>query len=146
MAPILLTFLINIEHTGQSSLGPNAMRPSQPKFWVGHGSPCSAPILHFSKHAAAHGLNVCCFCITVQKVYVLHLSPPEHQQLMHPITHSQNASASSVFVPSPLQGLCPWTRLGDFHPPGPLTIIMPSSTAQILTTPLSLPSYRYSNT
>ena len=52
-APILLIFLridwpqcrIN-EHTGQLLVGPNALWPTQPKFWKGHGPPgprCSAP-------------------------------------------------------------------------------------------------------
>ena len=34
------------EHTGQLLVGPNALWPNQPKFWVGHGPPgprCSAP-------------------------------------------------------------------------------------------------------
>ena len=36
------------EHTGQLLLGPNALWPTQTKFWVGHGPPgprCSAPML-----------------------------------------------------------------------------------------------------
>jgi len=52
-APILLIFLrinwlqcrIN-EHTGQLLVGRNALWPTQPKFWEGHGPPgprCSAP-------------------------------------------------------------------------------------------------------
>jgi len=34
------------KHTGQLLVGPNALWPTQPKFWVGHGPPgprCSTP-------------------------------------------------------------------------------------------------------
>ena len=42
--PILLMFLRITEHTGQLLVGPNALWPTQPKFWVGHGPtlpPCN---------------------------------------------------------------------------------------------------------
>jgi len=45
VAPILLIFLTFNEHVGQL-VGPNALWPTQAKFWVGHGPPgppCSAP-------------------------------------------------------------------------------------------------------
>jgi len=45
-SPILLIFLRTNERTGQSLVGPNALWPTQPKFWVGHrahpaASPCA---------------------------------------------------------------------------------------------------------
>jgi len=52
VAPILLIFLRINEHTGQLLVGPNALWPTQPKFWVGSGPPgprCCAP----------HGWLVC---------------------------------------------------------------------------------------
>jgi len=39
---------MNIQ-TGKLLGGPNALRPTQPKFWVGHGSTCSAS--HAPMHA-----------------------------------------------------------------------------------------------
>ena len=34
------------EHTDQLLVEPNVLWPTQPKFWVGHGPPCSAPCVY----------------------------------------------------------------------------------------------------
>jgi len=55
VAPILLIFLRINEHTSQLLVEPNALWPTQPKFWVGHGPPAHAAAAPWAECVISYG-------------------------------------------------------------------------------------------
>jgi len=81
------------EHTGQLLVGPNALWPTQLKFWEGHGPPCSAPhartfsCLMFPSQV--HGCIINLYCHGhLQKIFPGRITKPLHLSYLPPTPHT----------------------------------------------------------